>query len=248
MSNQAPYIITSSTQDELILHAPIKFTTNGINCFLKHTYNHPKYSAEILPHNTGHLIQMLQHGQSTGQDHEYMIAVLRLFRQKISSCTYISAAELERITALFPPIFYDYLKPKPNSKSKTHKLKNLAVRLIENCLGKTLWDSSDPSRMLKELITIGNQLENMYKSTLIDDPDDLNDLLHMLIDRFIYVIDLIGADLPSTFYKDLKQQLELAPWMQIAEIEDLVHTKKDKIHQALLRGQIKGHLSEKSVF
>ena len=244
LSNSVPLIITNSNQDELLLHAPIKFSPSGMNCFLKHSYNHPKYQTDILPHNSGHLIQMLEHGLQTNQDYEYMIAAFRLFRQKISGCQYISATELERITHLVPIIISRYLDQKPSyqAKSKVRKLKNLALRLVENCLCKTLWDSTEPDQMLKELVTIGNQLELFIPTKLIDDADDLNDLLHMLIDRFIYVLDLVGSDLPPSFYADLKQRLDATSWVKITEIEDLIYTKMDKINQALLRGKVKNSL------
>jgi len=45
------------------LCAPIQFSPVGINTFLKHTYNHPLYSKEILPNNLFHLTQFLEHGK-----------------------------------------------------------------------------------------------------------------------------------------------------------------------------------------
>ena len=243
LSNQLPIIINNQSGDELILHSPIKFTSSGINCFLRHTYNHPSYSSTIIPHNTGHFLQLLEHGKSTNQDHDYMLAVLRLFRQKISSAEYMSAAETERLTTFIPTILESYLKDRSNKKA-SRKLKNIIIRLIENCIAKTLWDSTNPDLMSRQFIQIGNNLENMFNAKMIADIDDLNDTIHILVDRFIYVINLTGSDLPIAFYEDLKKKLDAATWMKISEIEDLIDSKHQKIERALLKGKIKSQAAE----
>jgi hypothetical protein len=247
LSNTNQIIITSISSDDLLLHSPIKFTSSGINCFLKHTYNSPTYASEIIPHNTGHLIQMLEHGKKSNQDHDYMIAVLRLFRQKISSAEYISATEVKRITALAPTVFSNHLSRKRArlNKSGTRRLKSLIIRLVENCLNKTLWDSENPKLIQTQFIDIGNNLERMHSAGIIEDKDDLNDMVHMLIDRFIYFIKLIGSDLPKSFYADLKKQLNSdVSWLKIEEIEDLVDSKLQKLNSALFKGRIKSHASK----
>lgn len=246
LSNTSPIIINSCSNDELFLHSPIKFSSSGINCFLKHTYNHPAYANTIVPHNTCHFMQLLEHGKNSKQDHDYILAVLRLFRQKISSADYMSANEVERITSYVPTILESYLDEKQarQNKSSCRKLKNLIVHLVENCLSKTLWDCSNTEVMAQQLLQIGNNLENMLNANLIADQDDLNDLIHILIDRFIYVIDLAGADLPSSFYDNLKKQLDQATWMKLPEIEDLIDTKLQKIERAFLKNKIKAQANE----
>ena len=246
MSNHPAIIVSNISNDEMILHSPIKFTASGINCFLKHTYNHPKYASDIVPHNTGHFMQLLEHGSSTKQDHDYMIAVIRLFRQKISAANYISAAETERITTFVPTILANYLdlKQARHNRSACRKLKRLMVHLVENCLAKTLWDCENQELMTTQCLKIGNNLENMHHANIITDQDDLNDMVHMLIDRFIYVVGLAGTNLPISFYEELKKQLNLASWMHIAEIEDLVDTKLQKINNAFLTSKIKSHAAE----
>jgi len=244
LSNPKPIIINNINNDELILHSPIKFTANGINCFLKHTYNHPQYASTIVPHNTGHFIQLLEHGKDTKQDHDYILAVLRLFRQKVSEADYISAAELERITTFVPTILEEYLdiKHTRHNKAGSRKIKHVIGHLVENCLSKTLWDIQDPELTIKQFIQIGNNLENMLNAKIIADQDDLNDIIHILVDRFIYVINLASGDLPTSFYEDLKKKLDPISWMKIDEIEDLVDTKLQKMERALFRGKIKSEI------
>lgn len=246
LSNQAPLLVNNLNQDEFMLHSPLKFTATGINNFLTHTYNHPKYASEIVPHNTGHFMQLLEHGQISHQDCDYMLAVLRLLRQKINATNYMNATELERITSLVPSLLVDFLDPRgPNyRKQNSRKLKNLLVHIIESCLSKTLWDCSEPELITKQLIKIGNNLENLTRAQIITDEDELNDLIHNLLDRFIYVLSLAGTELPIAFYDELSNQLHQLSWMQIPEIEAAIDSKLKKIDQAFLKSRIKVQASE----
>lgn len=247
MSNSSHIMLNNLHHDEFLLHSPIKFTPHGINNFLSITYNHPKYATEILPHNTGHFMQLLEHGCLTHQDSDYMQAVMHLFRQKLSSIEYLSASELERITSLVPAILANYLDPKNHnySKKNSRKLKNLFVHIIENCLHKALWDCQNGDLMITQLLNIGNNLENITRAGIIEDQDDLNDLIHVFIDRFIYVIGIGGAELPITFYNDLKIKLNQASWMQLPEVETLIQTKLNKIDKAFLTSKIKSQAADK---
>ena len=76
-------------------------------------------------------MQLLEHGKNSKQDHDYILAVLRLFRQKISSTEYMSANEVERITTFIPTILESYLdlKQARHNKAASRKLKNV----ITNC-------------------------------------------------------------------------------------------------------------------
>lgn len=246
LSNPAPIIVNNLNNDEFLLHSPLRFTTNGINNFLTYTYNHPKYASEIVPHNTGHFMQLLEHGKISKQDSDYMIAVLRLLRQKISATEYMSAAELERITSVIPTILIDYMDPKSPiyHKTSSRKLKNVLIHVIENCLNKTLWNSSEAEQMTSQLIKIGNNLANLERAGIIADEDDLNDLIHSLLDRFIYVLSLSSNNLPLSFYEELSKQLHQAAWMKIAEIESAIDSKIKKVEQAFLKSKLKSHASE----
>ena len=83
-------------------------------------------------------------------------------------------------------------------------------------------------------------LTNLHNVNIIADLDDLNDMLHMLIDRFVYIIKLIGPDLPETFYIDLKKQIDQNnTWLKLDEIEDLIDTKIQKLNNAIFNGRIK---------
>ncbi len=240
MSNQNYPIIYDANCDELLLFTPIKFTSQGLNCYLKYTYNHLKYASEIVPHNTGHFMQLLEHGKISHQDHQYMIAVLRLFRQKLSHAPYLSAVELERMTSLIPTLLEHCLTQTSKSLRKSNrKLKQLTLQLVEQGISKTLWDCHDAESMIQQTLRIGNNLEQLLKQQFLEDPDDLNDLIHIFIDRLIYIINLAGPELPFSFFHKLKSELQQASWMQLAELEDLIDTKLQKIERVLLINQIK---------
>jgi hypothetical protein len=233
--------LSNNLSDCFVLHSPIQFTSDGIQNFLKHTYNHTQYASTILPHNTGHFLQLLEYGQKKHQDQEYMLAVIRLFRQKISSSDFLSATEVERVTKLLPSLLNDHLQIKIPLAANNNKLNHVGLRLVENCLNKTLWSGTSPQTIWKQFIAIGNNLEQMYKTNrIILDLDDLNDTLHILVDRLIYTIKLLEDELPDSFYAELNKQIQTAPtWLEIDELEDLVDSKIHKIKKTILQTQVK---------
>ncbi len=242
LSNNPPTFNNTFGVDYFSLHSPIKFTASGIQDFLKNTYNHTQYASNILPHNTSHFLQLLEHGQKTKLDQDYMLAVIRLFRQKINSASFLTATEVERVTALLPKLLNEHLKIKVPLAANANKLNIVGLRLIENCLSKTLWSGTNPQLIWPQFINIGNSLNLMFKSNqIILDTDDLNDALHILIDRLIYTIKLLEDSLPESFYTELSKQLQTDPpkWLEIDELEDLIDSKLQKIKKAVLQAQVK---------
>ncbi len=74
---------------------PLVFTDEGISSFFNHSFNREEYGKEFLPHNLGHLGQIIRHGQSHGLSKQFTEGALRLFHQKLKSCPYISAPAIE---------------------------------------------------------------------------------------------------------------------------------------------------------
>ncbi len=74
---------------------PLVFTDEGISSFFNHSFNREEYGKEFLPHNLGHLGQIIRHGQSHGLSKEFTEGAFRLFHQKLKSCPYVSAPAIE---------------------------------------------------------------------------------------------------------------------------------------------------------
>ena len=90
------------------LHAPVKFTSNGIQLFLKQTFNHPNYAQEVLAHDFSHLVQFLQHGVKTEQKRAYPKATFRLFINKMKATPFINAYSFSNMLTELPELLNNY--------------------------------------------------------------------------------------------------------------------------------------------
>lgn len=90
------------------LHAPVKFTSNGIELFLKNIFSHHEYSKEVLAHNFSHLIQFLQHGKRMGQKRTYCKEVVRLFGNKLKSTPFVNPYAFLQLLKELPELLYEY--------------------------------------------------------------------------------------------------------------------------------------------
>lgn len=90
------------------LHAPVKFTNNGIQLFLKQTFNHPSYAQEILAHDFTHLLQFMDHGQKMNQKRTYCKSVLRLFSNKLKATPFVNAYAFSSMLDQLPQQLSNY--------------------------------------------------------------------------------------------------------------------------------------------
>jgi hypothetical protein len=74
---------------------------------------------------------------------------------------------------------------------------------------------------------------------IIDHMDDLDDLLWTLVHRFIFYIDLVGAELPVEFYERIEQDLvnRSVFFLEAKEQDDGITSKKQALIEALLKGK-----------
>lgn len=90
------------------LHAPVKFTNNGIQLFLRQTFNHPSYAQEILAHDFTHLLQFMEHGQKMNQKRTYCKSVLRLFSNKLKATPFVNAYAFSSMLDQLPQHISNY--------------------------------------------------------------------------------------------------------------------------------------------
>lgn len=234
-------IITSDAQldlnDDTQLYAPINFTTSGLQCYLKHVYNHPKYAQDVLPNDFSHIIQFLEYGKNSNQTEEYTISVLRLFHQKFFSLEYVNAVQLSKLIEALPNLL---------TKHRTPKVEIMVTRLIENGINRIIWSPEDRDGAWRQFANMGHKLEDLNKCGAIEDAEDCNDLLTNLVARFSYVVGLIGSDLPVTFYDKAYQDIRTGQltWLQYQETETLIASKFERLQHILLLGSSKAKARE----
>lgn len=78
-------------------------SSGGIGSFFD-IFNMPAYPQEFLPNNFAHFIEFLQQGNKTGKDQLYVRSVIRLFCNKIKSCSYINAYAFSQMLSHLPAL------------------------------------------------------------------------------------------------------------------------------------------------
>lgn len=90
------------------LHAPVRFTNNGIQTFLKQTFNHPEYARQVLAHDFSHFVQFLQHGKRMGQKRSYAKQVIRLFTNRLKSTPFINPYAFSNLLSELSDLLSEY--------------------------------------------------------------------------------------------------------------------------------------------
>jgi len=85
-----PHFLVVPVSEHDTLYAPITFSHNGIEVFLRDTYNKTAYTTDILPNSFDHIIQLLEHGKKTHQHSAFVKSIMKLFNQKIKAAPYIN--------------------------------------------------------------------------------------------------------------------------------------------------------------
>lgn len=162
-------------------NTPIKFSSSGITCFLKHTYNCPEYAQDFLPNNFAHILQFFEYGNNTHQPREYIKSIMRLFTNKLKASTYVNAYAfsdmLEQLPLLLEGYFTIDISRAIDSLHK--KINNV---LYESFLSKFSSFKKEPdaffNNISQEIIHIINQNDQIIDNV------NAQELRHSLI-RFL---------------------------------------------------------------
>jgi len=111
------------------------------------------------------------------------------------------------------------------------------VRFLEQSVGKLIWSPKDHANIWEIFYRTTKKIAEL--SDIAEDMDNLDDLYWSLVHRFCFFLDLTGHEMPAEFYKDFRIKLAAAdlPMFQIAEQEQAITNKENKLMQALLEGE-----------
>ncbi|MFA6066799.1 MAG: hypothetical protein WC707_06480 [Candidatus Babeliaceae bacterium] len=115
------------------------------------------------------------------------------------------------------------------------------VRFIESGLNKLIWDPRDQLETWENVKTLGSCLDALYDSAIIPDTKMLNQCYWSLIYRYCYFIESTGPALSLETYSAIQQDLTNASlaFLYLEEQEDFITTKVDRLHKALVEGELK---------
>lgn len=138
-------------EDESLLTQPIEFSTEGLEYFLTHVYNHIKYSTEILPSDFSHFTQFLGHVQKTKQPEVLAPYTVRLFFNKLKASPYVNAYAFAAMLQNTLPLIEGYFNPLDHETKLKMFQKTMNDMLNETFLSHFSSFKQDPDTFLENL-------------------------------------------------------------------------------------------------
>ena len=127
------------------------------------------------------------------------------------------------------------------------EISGITVRFIESALDKLIWDPRDQEYTWESVKLIAKHLEILFDTNVIVYEKDLNHMYWSLISRFCYFIDLSRTDLSLICYQQIKNDISdaitKAPFLLKEELEEHSITKKDRLMQVVLAGEMSSKIN-----
>lgn len=120
------------------------------------------------------------------------------------------------------------------------ELRKTMMIFLEGALSKLIWCPADLGDTWKSVKTVAQQLAVLRDHGIITDVDDLNSLYITLIERYCFFIDVVSFDMPSSFYQEIKGDINTNIdhcLFAIQEQDDLIQSKKDRLIQAITQAE-----------
>lgn len=131
------------------LAKPINMTTEGLRCFLRHTYADPRYAELIIPDSLEQMKRLLHHGKETAQPCEYTTAVIQLFRQKIKQAPYMNATVVTDAMRNLPELCqYHFAQEPVTIVEQSHRVKRILTTELREHFELF---KNDPEHFLNEI-------------------------------------------------------------------------------------------------
>lgn len=146
-----------------------------------------------------------------------------------------------------PYIFLDNLSKEIYDITQTRddipviQLQMACTRFLDQACNKVIWDPYENSHTWTSFKELLDGLALLYERRFIADELILNQLVWALVYRFAYFIECAGAELTLDCYHAIQEDLEknTPQLLLLAEQEELLTTKVQKLHHLLMEGEIK---------
>lgn len=121
------------------------------------------------------------------------------------------------------------------------RLRCMIIKFIELALGKVMWYPKESNTIWTSFVDFSNQIQGLADHGLINHMDDLDDLHWSLVIRFSFFLDLMGSQLPLSFYEEVEQSLNKKTvfFLEFREQDEGIVTKKDLLLENLALSKIR---------
>lgn len=129
---------------------------------------------------------------------------------------------------------------------RREQLRQAIVKFLEICSNKLIWSPEDSSNIWNSIKSISRRVTMMLKKNILKDIDQLDDLVWSLTHRLCFFIDLVGSDLPVSFYQNIRQDLIRKNTIisRLEEQEPLISSKSDHLIQSITTGEAKSRAQQ----
>lgn len=123
-----------------------------------------------------------------------------------------------------------------NSKSLQCEL----VKFLETTLGKIIWSVEDQTETINDFLQIGDSILRLYKSGAISEKGNLQDMLKLLTERFIYFVSICTDHLNDEFFEKAESQIFKfnVEWLNVEEPEAELTSKIERLRTTMIKSKV----------
>lgn len=135
-----------------------------------------------------------------------------------------------------------------HSPVSKEQCRQLTIRFLELMLSKVIWNASDQEEIWVSFKTLSNNLARCEDEKLIN-RDELDDLLCSLLERFIYFLELRGAELSKNVIDAIKADIAAGTLViaNVEEQEDYIEPKIARLEHIMMETEAKILAREKGI-
>lgn len=124
--------------------------------------------------------------------------------------------------------------------ASVEELRKTLMVFFEMTINKLVWNPNEYEHAWRNIKIIGTQLNKLYQEDILNDQDDLNGIFITLLERFCLFLDLSYAELPLSFYAQLRQEIaEKNLFFLELEDEQFFETKAQRLERAITMTEAK---------
>lgn len=175
------------------------------------------------------------------------------FKEAVSNMLYVQFSSQYDVFRSSPLQFFDELSQAITDIAKqeveAQQARVAIKRFLELCMSKLVWSPEEHAQVWDNVKSIAQVLSLLTHNNIIEDPNDLNDMYWTLLHRFNFFVDLVGGQLPLSFYEQVKNdcaQNNLL-FLTLAEQDACILTKQECLRYTLIEGEAKCRAYEKGI-
>lgn len=200
---------------------------------------------EALPQTLKPYFKAYKAGQAEALDAHLNGDTLDRFKESVNNALYVQFSSQFDFFKSSPELFLSelaqHITDLAEQEINTERMRTATKRFLEMGLNKLVWHPEEHDKIWPSIKKITGQLAALMEHNILDDANDLDELYWTTIHRFNYFLDLVGTNMPISFYEDIKRDLQDSqlPLLTLEEQDICIQTKKECLLYGLLQAEAK---------